>query len=199
MIRLWWAFYLYGKHDVRVLDGGYDAWIKQGYETNLLAPVSATPGNFTAKTSLAKWTVDDAYIKASERTNTMQLWDTREPKEWTGEELKKGAFRKGRIPSARFLNWKNFRANDGTFLSADKLTALIDRSGFDSTKHQVFYCQSGVRTTQELFGLYLLGWPTEKLQNFDGSWIAWSYNSDNAVVCEKCESPAVALQGEPNR
>jgi 3-mercaptopyruvate sulfurtransferase SseA len=25
-MRVWWAFYLYGKTDVRVLDGGYAAW-----------------------------------------------------------------------------------------------------------------------------------------------------------------------------
>ena len=41
--------------------------------------------------------------------DTIQLWDTREPDEWSGETLKKGAFRKGRVPWAEFLSWKEFR------------------------------------------------------------------------------------------
>ena len=33
--RLWWMFYLYGKTDVRVLDGGYQGWKAAGYDTAL--------------------------------------------------------------------------------------------------------------------------------------------------------------------
>ena len=31
---LWWAFFLYGKTDVRVLDGGFTAWKAAGYEAD---------------------------------------------------------------------------------------------------------------------------------------------------------------------
>ena len=52
----------------------------------------------------------------------------------------------------------------------------------DATRPQIFYCQSGVRTTQLIFVLYLLGWDTTKLQNYDGSWLEWSYHQENAIV-----------------
>ena len=51
---------------------------------------------------------------------------------------------------------------------------MIDRLGYDQRKDQYFYCQSGVRSTQALFALYLLGWPLERLHNYDSSWIGWS-------------------------
>jgi thiosulfate/3-mercaptopyruvate sulfurtransferase len=53
----------------------------------------------------------------------------------------------------------------------------------DQKKQQYFYCQSGVRTTQWIFTLYALGWPMDKLHNYDGSWIAWS--KDEKLPIEK--------------
>ncbi|HZD54956.1 MAG TPA: hypothetical protein VE080_01755, partial [Candidatus Aquicultoraceae bacterium] len=50
----------------------------------------------------------------------------------------------------------------------------LQKLGFDPGKDQYFYCQSGVRTTQVLFALYLSGWELSKLHNYDSSWIGWS-------------------------
>ena len=52
----------------------------------------------------------------------------------------------------------------------------------DKSKRQIFYCQSGVRTTTGMFALYLMGWDPEKLANYDGSWIQWSYFEKNPLV-----------------
>jgi thiosulfate/3-mercaptopyruvate sulfurtransferase len=35
--RLWWAFYYYGKNDVRILDGGIKAWTRAGFPTDMVA------------------------------------------------------------------------------------------------------------------------------------------------------------------
>ena len=48
-------------------------------------------------------------------------------------------------------------------------------------KDQVFYCQSGVRTTTHIFSLYLMGWDLDRLHNYDGSWIEWSYYEQNPI------------------
>ena len=193
--RLWWAFYLYGKADVRVLDGGIGAWKAAGYDVDILAPDAPVAGKFAATVPKDGWSVDESYIKAGEKTGSMQVWDNREPDEWSGEKLMKGAFGKGRIPNAKLVNWREFRNEKGAFLPADEMTAKLEKFGFDKTKQQVFYCQSGVRTTQEIFGLYLLGWPVDKLHNFDGSWIAWSYNKNNPIACDVCDAGTVAAAG----
>ena len=49
--RLWWLFRLYGKADVRVLDGGWRAWDEAGYPVERGPGRGAPPdaGNFTAR------------------------------------------------------------------------------------------------------------------------------------------------------
>lgn len=185
--RLWWAFFLYGKADVQVLDGGYEAWRAAGYDSDTLAPDAPGPGDFTAAEARGDWSVDDAYIR--EGSSALQLWDARDVEEWSGETVRSGAYRAGRIPNATLVNWREFRRPDGEFLNAGQMTAMLDDFGFDDSKEQVFYCQSGVRATQDIFGLYLLGWDVAKLHNFDGSWIAWSFNAQNPVVCDRCQTP----------
>jgi thiosulfate/3-mercaptopyruvate sulfurtransferase len=190
--RLWWAFYLYGKTDVRVLDGGYQAWKAAGYDVDmtLLNPSADKAGNFTAKPrrEAVVASMDDVYRAKTDPE--IQVWDTREKKEWTGEELKKGAFRKGRIPWATFLNWKEFKQpvaegeQPTMFKDAKGVEAVVEKYGLKPEDRHIFYCQSGVRTTTEMFALYLLGWDVDNLANYDGSWIEWSYHEKNPLVTD---------------
>jgi thiosulfate/3-mercaptopyruvate sulfurtransferase len=175
--RLWWAFAYYGKFDVRVLDGGIKAWNEAGYPVEILAPdAPARPGNFVAKVALPHLRVDTADIAAIRHHPAAQLWDNRSLEEFTGEKQEKGASRAGRIPGSRHGEWTLFkkRENRSEWLTAADIQPLLDKLGFDPEKEQYFYCQSGVRTTQVLFALYLSGWRLEKLHNYDSSWIGWS-------------------------
>jgi len=175
--RLWWAFTYYGKGDVRVLDGGVKAWRAAGYPVDVLAPAApARNGDFVAHIAEPRLRVDTPEIDAKRTSASAQLWDNRELKEFTGEELKKGAYRAGRIPGSSYSNWALFKKqeNQAEWLNAAELEQLLRKLGYDQTKDQYFYCQSGVRSTQALFALYLAGWPLEKLHNYDSSWIGWS-------------------------
>ena len=187
--RLWWAFYLYGKQDCRILDGGLQAWkaevyiLRKGEQVPLLSP-----GSFEASQPSASWVADMYEVCRSKSDSDVQLWDNRETDEWRGTILKKGAFRKGRIPWARFLNWSEFKKkvdssnkNPTEFKTAAEMRNVINAAGMDPLKRQVFYCQSGVRTTQIMFSLYLLGWDPAGLANYDGSWIEWSYYDKNPI------------------
>jgi len=60
---------------------------------------------------------------------------------------------------------------------------VLENAGFDNTKKQYFYCHSGVRTTQVMYCLYLLGWDEHQLCNYDGSWIEWSFYAENPKMC----------------
>ncbi|RLE21634.1 MAG: sulfurtransferase [Acidobacteria bacterium] len=177
--RVWWLFYLYGKTDCRVLDGGIKAWKAADYDTNILAPdLPKSPGNFTATTALPGWSVSMTTVWRAKTSDDYQLWDTRGDDEWTGAKLKKGAFTEGRIPWAKHCDWPAFK-NGTEFKNADELQKVIDEFGFDKNKQHIFYCQSGVRTTHEMFALYLMGWNPAQLHNYDGSWIEWSYYHKN--------------------
>ena len=191
--RLWWGFFLFGKTDCRILDGGFQAWKAAGYDTNILAPKTSKSGNFTAKEP-HRTLIATMYDVHQAKTNPeIQLWDTREKDEWSGLKLKKGAFCKGRIPWGSPLNWKEFKmpVKKGekftAFKPADDIKKVIHKYGIDKNKHQIFYCHSGVRTTQEIFALYLMGWDINKLHNYDGSWVEWSYYKENPVAIGECK------------
>jgi thiosulfate/3-mercaptopyruvate sulfurtransferase len=178
--RLWWAFFYYGKTDVRVLDGGIKAWKNAGYKTDLVAGGKASrPGTWVAKLTYPAMRIDTPDIIALKDNAKAQLWDVREDKEFCGNEVKSGAFRAGRVPWAVQADWVNVKtkANDAEWVTAAEAQAAIKKLGFDPGKQQYFYCQSGVRTTQMIITLYALGWPMEKLHNYDSSWIGWSKDS----------------------
>lgn len=188
--RLWWAFYIYGKTDVRVLDGGYQGWKAAGYDTDsaVFLPKAEKEGDFVAKKRNDNMygTMDEVWdAKTNEE---VFVWDTREEDEWTGAKLKKGAFREGRIEWAEFQNWKQFKqpVAEGeaptAFKDAAGIQAVIDKYKMDKDATHIFYCQSGVRTTTNIFALYLMGWDPDNLVNYDGSWIQWSYFDKNPVV-----------------
>ena len=175
--RLWWAFTYYGKSDVRILDGGLQAWKAADFPVEILPPAVRTkPGNFVAAVTHPGLRVDTSDIAALRDHPTAQLWDNRSLKEFTGEEQKKGAYRAGRIPGSRHNEWVLFKKkkNRAEWVTADEMKILLQKFGYDRKKDQYFYCQSGVRSTQGLFALYLAGWPLEKLHNYDSSWIGWS-------------------------
>lgn len=175
--RLWWAFTYYGKRNVRILDGGIQAWKAAGFPVDILPPAPGTKaGNFIAAIAHPGLRVDTPDIVALRDRPTAQLWDNRSLKEFTGGEQKKGAYRSGRIPGSRHSEWVLFKKkeNRAEWVAAAEMKPLLRKLGYDRKKDQYFYCQSGVRSTQGLFALYLAGWPLEKLHNYDSSWIGWS-------------------------
>jgi len=178
--RLWWAFYYYGKTDVRILDGGIKAWKNAGYLTDLIAGGSAArPGTWVAKLTYPAMRVDTPDIMALKDRSDAQLWDVRSTKQFCGQETQSGAHRPGRIPWAVQADWVHVKTkeNDAEWLPAAEAQKFFEKLGFDPKKPQYFYCQSGVRTTQLISTLYALGWPLEKLYNYDSSWIGWSLDS----------------------
>lgn len=178
--RLWWALLYYGKSDVRILDGGIQAWKVADFPVEILPPAARRKtGNFVATVAHPDLRVDTSDIVALSGRPTAQLWDNRSLKEFTGEEQRKGAYRAGRIPGSRHSEWVLFKKkeNRAEWVTADEMKPLLRKLGVDRKKDQYFYCQSGVRSTQGLFALYLSGWPLEKLHNYDSSWIGWSKDS----------------------
>jgi thiosulfate/3-mercaptopyruvate sulfurtransferase len=184
--RLWWAFMYYGKSDVKVLDGGFAGWTGAGYDTDMVSSGKAKGrGTWVAKVTIPALRAETPEIAALKDRTDAQLWDARGDSEYCGKEVKKGAFRAGRIAWGVQADWPLLKSNDNKseFLPAADVQKILDRLGFDRAREQYFVCQSGVRTTQWIFVLYAMGWPIEKLHNYDDSWIGWS--KDNALPLEK--------------
>lgn len=185
---LWWAFHLYGKTDVRVLDGGYPAW-RAGLLAADTPPARARSektGNFVARQRRSGWLANMEDVRRAQVRKRVRVWDTREPEEWSGAEKKGSARRAGRIPWAAFQSWKEYRVEiDGKltgFKAAPEIRQVIDRFKMDPRDEHIFYCQSGVRSTTAIFALWLMGWDPERVYNYERSWLEWSYHVSNPVL-----------------
>jgi thiosulfate/3-mercaptopyruvate sulfurtransferase len=191
--RLWWACKLYGL-DTRVLDGGFKAWKASGGEVDRLSGAGSTkPGNVVLYGGIPTFRVDTDAVWKCKDDSSWKLWDIRSDAELDGS--RKRAKRMGGIAwSDAMLPWKLVHGEDGTFLDFNQLQeSYIKANGFSPADHHVFICQSGVRTTQAFFALYLAGFPVEHLHNYDSSWIYWGNSPDTPIV-DPAGNPVVAEQ-----
>ena len=171
-----WVFKLFGHEDVRILDGGRDAWLNAGLPiTKDVPPV--TPTNYPV---VAR---NETQIRAH-RDEVLAhignpLIDVRSPQEYSGERTHmpdypdEGALRGGHIPTAVSVPWSRSVQDDQTFKSRSELEALyFGEAGLKPTDNVIVYCRIGERSSHTWFVLtYLLGLP--HVRNYDGSWTEW--------------------------
>lgn len=174
-----WVFELFGHEDVRLLDGGRQAWIAEGRPmTREVAEVPAPAGDGYPVVER-----DDAPIRAY-REDVLdflggQLIDVRSPQEYTGERThmpdypQEGALRGGHIPTARSVPWARAAQEDGRFKPRAELEAIYrEELAFNPSAPTIAYCRIGERSSHTWFVLtYLLGF--DSVRNYDGSWTEW--------------------------
>ncbi|GGC66074.1 sulfurtransferase [Hoyosella rhizosphaerae] len=169
-----WVFTLFGHPDVRLLDGGRDAWIAEERDTSFDVPRFA-PTDYPVVQR------DDTKIRAYrdhvlDHLGTGPLIDVRSPMEYTGERThmpdypEEGALRGGHIPTAVSIPWAKAAATDSRFKSRKQLEEVY--GDFEPTEDTIVYCRIGERSSHTWFVLtYLLGF--SNVRNYDGSWTEW--------------------------
>jgi thiosulfate/3-mercaptopyruvate sulfurtransferase len=171
-----WVFTLFGHPDVRLLNGGRDAWIAQGREITKDLPSRSTTQYPVVERR------DDAIRAFKEDVLTHwgnPLIDVRSPEEYSGERThmpaypEEGALRGGHIPTARSIPWARAAQEDGTFKPHRELVELYFTDADVSPSDNVItYCRIGERSSHTWFVLkYLLG--VDNVRNYDGSWTEW--------------------------
>ena len=94
--RTWWSLRVYGFEAVRILDGGYAAWVDEGRELSS-ATAAPQPGSFRPHGQLRmRLTTPD--VRGLLGAPDVQLLDARAPAEYRG--LQGNARRLGHIPGA---------------------------------------------------------------------------------------------------
>ena len=180
-----WVFTLFGHPDVRLLNGGRDAWLAEGRDTTLDVPEKRTTGYPVVERSD---TVPDALrprgssqirayqadVLASLGSST--LIDVRSPLEYTGERThmpdypEEGALRGGHIPTAVSVPWAKAADETGRFRTRAELDEIY--SFVKAGENNIAYCRIGERSSHTWFVLtHLLGIPG--VRNYDGSWTEW--------------------------
>ena len=162
--RAWWLLRHHGHPDVRVLDGGWAAWLRSGGDVEAGAVV-VPPGDFEAGPGLMPVVGPGAVL------DVPVLIDARAPERYRGESEPVDPVA-GRIPGAVNVptSW-NLRA-DGTFKSPEELREVYAAVGaVGAEEGQVAaYCGSGVTAIHDLIALEILG---IRGALYPGSWSGW--------------------------
>ena len=185
-----WAMWMRGIRGIGYLDGGREAWTALGYPTadeNSLRPTPASapitvpalgPDEVVAAEKAVALGRDEVLSLLGDE-NTVIL-DLRTPEEYAGErvlgyedgDFDHGAERKGHIPGAKHLYFKDILDEQGRFLPAEQLKALLGERGALDAERVVTYCRLSHRAS--------LGWLAltqvvgmDNVRVYDGSWTEW--------------------------
>lgn len=168
-----WVFELFGHEDVRLLDGGRDAWMSEERDTSFIVPDFPRSDYPVVERNDADFRAFVADVRAGIDSHT--IIDVRSPEEYSGaEEVQDpsvpSALRHGHIPSARNIPWGQSVHANSRFRSRKELEAIY--ADIDPADSTIIYCHVGDRSAHTYFVLkYLLG--MDNIRNYDGSWSEW--------------------------
>ena len=171
-----------GVQDVRLLDGGYDAWVIGGYPQ---APPAGAFGVPLPQRPDYIADLDEAReILASPRAELVSI---RSLAEHLGDVSGYNYIGpRGRIPGSVWGNcgtdayhMQHYRNVDNTMRDYHEIAANWRQVGITPDKRIAFYCGTGWRASETFFYAHLLGW--EDIAVYDGGWLEWSRDPANPV------------------
>ena len=168
-----WAFLYYGHQDVRLLDGGFDKWSREGRPISV-EPINPVEANFTAKPVEAIY-CSFSHARASHGRPDTVFWDTRSLAEFhgAGEGHGKPPPRPGHITGAAHLDWIELIDPEAkTFKPAAELRALLESKGITPGRQVNTYCGGGRRGSIGTLVLMLLGY--ENARSYAAGFSQWS-------------------------
>ena len=175
-----------GINDVRVLNGGNDAWTSAGYELETKSNKPVAGNNFGATIPANPDLIDtQAQLKEMLKDSNNVLVDNRSWDEYIGKVSGYSYHdKKGRIPGAVYgyagtssTTLEDYRNIDNTMRNADEIKALWKQAGIDTNKHLIFMCGSGWRAAEVLTYANVMGFDNTSL--YSDGWIGWSNNTSN--------------------
>jgi len=171
--RAWWTLRWAGVADVRVLDGGYGAWIATGRPSSNHVAARADRAGDVVLTSGGMPTIGAE--QAAALATQSALLDARPRASYVGDPAKPGT---GHIPGAIHAPAGDNIA-DGTFKSSDELRARFSSLGADGSKAIGVYCGSGNAAAHAVAAMCAVGLEPAL---YVGSWSAWSADPSRPVA-----------------
>jgi len=166
--RAWWML-SQQNIDVRVLNGGFPAWLREGGAVSL-TPVM--PKETSSHINVAfPWAMSEQAVIENFETNQFQLVDARASDRFHGENETMDPVA-GHIPGAINRPFMDNLDPDGCFKPAEQLHVEWQDWLSGSSDAYVYYCGSGVTACHNVLALNYAG--IEAKQVYVGSWSQWS-------------------------
>lgn len=176
--RLWWMARWVGHENIRVLNGGLNAWVQAGFSLTSDKPTVRVSGQFRLKPS-AMQSISMQEMRAKLTEPDRLIVDARPFDRFQGqnETLDPKA---GHIPGSISRPTPSNMNADGTFkdpaVLRSEFTAILGQSSADQL---VATCGSGIAACHLLLSMQIAGLPGASL--YAGSWSEWSAQPDAPI------------------
>ena len=168
--RAWWLLRDCGHRDVRVLDGGWSAWVEEGGQVSTGTPAPAT-GDFTARPGGMPVVLADGILHAD------VVVDARAPERYRGEVEPVDPVA-GHVPGAVNVPTDENVGADGRFRSARELRDTYAAVGASAGAGVAAYCGSGVTAAHDVLAMEIAG---VRAALYPGSWSEWVADPERPV------------------
>ncbi len=171
--RAWWMFKSFGHPDVRVLNGGLQAWVREGGPTET-GSSNTVPCSYTAQAP------GDAIIEWGEvvdgiGSDAFSLLDARSAGRFNGTDPEpRPDLRGGHMPGSRNLYYGDVIDDNGMIKEGYQIADMLDQLNTSNDRPIVTTCGSGVTASILLLAIYQIR--QSGLRLYDGSWTEWALN-----------------------
>lgn len=177
-----------GVEDVRLLDGGYNAWVNAGYDFDTTPNIPKPVAHFGVEVpARPDYIIDTEEAKECLINDNAKLVDIRSWPEYIGETSGYTyIIPKGRIIGSEWgyagsdaYNMEDYRNIDNTMRSYHEIAQNWSDFGITEDQEVSFYCGTSWRASEAFFAAYLMGW--ENISVYDGGWFEWSLDEENPI------------------
>lgn len=185
-----------GVKDVRLLDGGLEAWQAAGHPITNALPSRWPRAEFFGCRVPAhpEYLADLGQVQRVVGSREGVLVSNRTWSEHIGEISGYSYIAaKGDIPGARWgragqngdvHSMSDFQRANGTLKPPAEVCAFWAAEGITPHRHATFYCGTGWRASLAFFYAWLMGW--QRISVFDGGWLEWSQPRDTNDPTRHC-------------
>jgi molybdopterin synthase sulfurtransferase len=179
-----------GVDDVRLLDGGYDWWVRAGNPLESVVREPTPVSSFGAQIPLRPEIIvdiDEAKQILADQDHaalvSVRTWN---------EHIGKVSGYNYIDPAGRIAGdvWGNcgsdayhmqhYRNVDNTMRAYPEIASIWEEVGITPDKRVAFYCGTGWRASETWFYAYLMGW--QRAAVYDGGWFEWSQDPVNNPI-----------------
>jgi thiosulfate/3-mercaptopyruvate sulfurtransferase len=179
-----------GVDDIRLLDGGYDAWVRAGHPLEETMrepePVEAFGVQIPLRPEVIV-DIDEAKEILADRDGaalvSVRTWDEHIGKvsgyNYIGPAGRIAGDVWGNCGSDAY-HMQHYRTVDNTMRAYPEIAANWEEAGITADKWVAFYCGTGWRASETWFYAYLMDW--RRIAVYDGGWWEWCRNpADNPI------------------
>ena len=169
--RLWWLLRSFGHDDVKILNGGLPAWLRESLPVEPGVP-EISEGNYRTNALLSGFVNANQVLDLVRGKGTAQIADARSAGRFSGAEPEpRAGLRSGHIPSSCNVPYGSLLDDAGELLPVETLKQIWQDKGIGQASAVITSCGSGISACVLALSLHECG--ISDVSVYDGSWSEW--------------------------